>query len=458
MRFFDYEDTIAAISTAMGESGIGIVRLSGEDAVSIADKIFKCHSGRLLNETETRKLVYGHIIDPENGEIIDEALVSVMKAPHTYTTQNVVELNCHGGGVATKAVFQAALFAGARPASPGEFTKRAFLGGRIDLTQAEAVMEVIGAKSEKGLKLSVNQLQGGLKDKMNEVDDLLIDLLSDMEANIDYPEYDIEELSESHTIEILNQTINRLEQILKTIKVNRIYQDGIATAIVGAPNVGKSSLLNQLLQKEKAIVTEIPGTTRDIIEDYLNVEGIPFKIVDTAGIRETEDVVEKIGVERSIQMIDQAELILFILDGSRQIFQDEIKMMNQLVDRSVIYIVNKNDLPLFTGFPEIKDAISVSIKMKRGLEKIQKAMVKYALNDSNHQDEGQITANLRQIALIEQALNHLKAALETIANGMPLEIVSIDIHDALSKIREITGKEVGDDVINEIFSKFCLGK
>lgn len=458
MLSFHDEDTIAAISTAMGDAGIGIVRLSGDEALTIAQKIFVSKSGKCLAQLKSHSMLYGHILDVSTGMKIDEVLVTVMLGPHTYTTQNIVEINCHGGSVVTKAVLMAVLQAGARMAAPGEFTKRAFLGGRIDLTQAEAVMDIISARSEKALAMTVNQLNGALSEKISTVDAGLVDLLSDLEANIDYPEYDIEEVSQERTMAVISEYRAILDDLLQTLKVNRVFQEGITTAIIGAPNAGKSSLLNCLTQSEKAIVTEIPGTTRDMIEDFVNIEGIPFKIIDTAGIRQTDDFVEMIGVERSLQMIDAAALILFIFDSAVEMTYEDLELLDSLKSKEVVYIKNKIDLSPHDQSLNKPEAIAVSLKTGFGLEQLKKAMVASALKESVQGDEREMTANLRQIGLIEKAKNALDAAALTIHAGMPLELVSIDLQTALSALRELTGREIGTDIIDSIFSKFCLGK
>ncbi|MDD4691359.1 tRNA uridine-5-carboxymethylaminomethyl(34) synthesis GTPase MnmE [Eubacterium aggregans] len=455
MHLFD-DDIIAAVATPMGSGGIGIVRVSGPGSIPLVENLFKSKSKKNLADLISHSMTYGDIID-DGGAPIDEVLVTVMAGPHTYTTQDVVEINCHGGMVATRAVLDQVLSHGARLAEPGEFTKRAFLGGRIDLSQAEAVMDVISAKTRRSLELSVGQLSGDLSKAVTEIDTTLIALLSDMEANIDYPEYDIEDVSYHHTEEILKDCIVKLKQLVEATSKGKIYREGLPTAIIGAPNVGKSSLLNYLIQEEKAIVTDIPGTTRDIIEEYINIDNIPFKIIDTAGIRDTEDVVERIGVNRSRQMMEEAELVLFMLDVSRETSRDEQILLEEVKKKKHIIIANKIDLEK-KAFPEEMNVQAISIRGNEGLEQLKKKMVEIATGEKNAENVQAIIVNARQEGLLKQAMKQLQAAMDALQGGIPMELLTIDIKGALESIRFITGESIGSDIIDEIFSKFCLGK
>ncbi|MEA5073552.1 MAG: tRNA uridine-5-carboxymethylaminomethyl(34) synthesis GTPase MnmE [Eubacterium aggregans] len=455
MHLFD-DDIIAAVATPMGSGGIGIVRVSGPGSIPLVENLFKSKSKKNLADLISHSMTYGDIID-DGGAPIDEVLVTVMAGPHTYTTQDVVEINCHGGMVATRAVLDQVLSHGARLAEPGEFTKRAFLGGRIDLSQAEAVMDVISAKTRRSLELSVGQLSGDLSKAVTEIDTTLIALLSDMEANIDYPEYDIEDVSYHHTEEILKDCIVKLKRLVEATSKGKIYREGLPTAIIGAPNVGKSSLLNYLIQEEKAIVTDIPGTTRDIIEEYINIDNIPFKIIDTAGIRDTEDVVERIGVNRSRQMMEEAELVLFMLDVSRETSRDEQILLEEVKKKKHIIIANKIDLEK-KAFPEEMNVQAISIRENEGLEQLKKKMVEIATGEKNAENVQAIIVNARQEGLLKQAMKQLQAAMDALQGGIPMELLTIDIKGALESIRFITGESIGSDIIDEIFSKFCLGK
>ncbi|MEG1432020.1 tRNA uridine-5-carboxymethylaminomethyl(34) synthesis GTPase MnmE [Eubacterium sp.] len=455
MHLFD-DDIIAAVATPMGSGGIGIVRVSGPGSIPLVENLFKSKSKKNLVDLVSHSMTYGDIID-DGGAPIDEVLVTVMAGPHTYTTQDVVEINCHGGMVATRAVLDQVLSLGARLAEPGEFTKRAFLGGRIDLSQAEAVMDVISAKTRRSLELSVGQLSGELSKAVAEIDTALIALLSDMEANIDYPEYDIEEVSYHHTEKILKDCIEKLKRLVEATSKGKIYREGLPTAIIGAPNVGKSSLLNYLIKEEKAIVTDIPGTTRDIIEEYINIDNIPFKIIDTAGIRDTEDVVERIGVNRSRKMMEESELVLFMLDVSRETSGDEQILLEEVKKKKHIIIANKIDLEK-KAFPEEMNVQAISLRSHEGLEQLKKKMVEAAIGEKNAENVQAMIVNARQEGLLNQGVRQLQAAMDALQGGIPMELLTIDIKGALESIRFITGESIGSDIIDEIFSKFCLGK
>ncbi len=451
------EDTIAAVATGLGGAGIGIIRVSGPEAVSIVTRLFVSHAGKTVEDAESHKLLYGNILEPENGKIIDEVLVSKMKGPFSYTAEDVVEINCHGGIVSLKKILDAVIRSGARLAEPGEFTKRAFLNGRLDLAQAEAVMDIISAKTEKSLEYSVGQLEGKLSQRLDAIDALLIDVMANVEANIDYPEYDIEEVTTAYLNDHIHQAMDMVDALLKASETGKIYREGITTAILGEPNVGKSSLLNTLLMENKAIVTEIPGTTRDIIEEYINIGGIPFKIIDTAGIRETDNLVEQIGVEKSRQLIKNTNLVLFMTDLSRPFSDEEKTLIEELDPSKTLFIANKTDSRI-EGRDIPEGWLPLSLKEDEGIEVLKDKMLEMVMGGSVDQEADYIVNNVRHVHLLEEAMTCLKNALVTIDMGMPLELVSIDIKDGLEKIREITGRSVGSDIVNQIFKNFCIGK
>ncbi|MEG0376939.1 MAG: tRNA uridine-5-carboxymethylaminomethyl(34) synthesis GTPase MnmE [Eubacterium sp.] len=454
---FLYEDTIAAIATGIGGAGIGIIRVSGKDAVSIVNPLFKNRGHKTIKEAESHKLLYGSITDPQTGKDIDEVLVSKMKGPFSYTAEDVVEINCHGGIVSLKKILDLVLKGGARLSEPGEFTKRAFLNGRLDLAQAEAVMDIISAKTEKSLAYSVSQLEGKLSEKLNAIEDILINMMATIEANIEYPEYDVEEASEAYLIGNIEKALAVIRDMLRASETGKIYREGITTAILGAPNVGKSSLLNTLLMENKAIVTEIPGTTRDVIEEYINVSGIPFKIIDTAGIRETDNLVEQIGVEKSRKLLKNTNLVLFMTDMSRPFTPSEEALIEELKDRKTIFIANKMDqAEISREIPA--DWLKMSIKENEGIDALRQKMTELVMAGTVDQDADYIITNTRHIHLLLESEEALKNALETIKMKLPLELISIDIQTALEKQREITGRHIGDDIVNQIFKNFCIGK
>lgn len=452
------DDVIAAIATPSGVGGVGIVRISGKDAIAVADRVYRNASDQQLASFETHTIHYGHCCDAQ-GKWIDEVLVSIMKAPRSYTAEDVVEINCHGGPVALHAVLDAVIRAGARLADPGEFTRRAFVNGRIDLTQAEAVADIIEAKTAIGLAYSVNQLSGGLSKKYQAMDTELLHLMTFIDAAIDYPEYDIETVTGDTLRRSIDGLIVSVDALLDSAQMGKIYQNGVDTVILGEPNVGKSSLLNKLIREDKALVTDIPGTTRDAVEAYINIEGIPFHIIDTAGIRETDDVVEKLGVEKSKQMMDRAELILMMTDVSRETSKDEDTLIAALQDKPYIRIYNKTDLKDEVLTDLKPNEIALSIKTETGLDALRRQMVAMVTgNQMAKAADDVIVSNLRHVNLLRQVRENLTNALNSLSIGMSVDMVAIDLEEALENLRRITGQSLGDDIIDQIFANFCLGK
>lgn len=452
------EDTIAAVATGMGGAGIGIIRISGNKAVEVGSLLFVNPKGKTLKMAKSHELLYGKIVDPVTKKDIDEVLISKMKAPHSYTAEDIVEINCHGGIVPMRKILKLVIKSGARLAEPGEFTKRAFLNGRLDLTQAEAVIDIINAKTEKSLEYSVAQLEGRLSDKLEALDQVLVDILSHMEVNIDYPEYDIEEISYEFVHSQMIELLKKIEAILVVAETGKIYREGITTAILGEPNVGKSSLLNNLLMENKAIVTDIPGTTRDTIEEYINIEGIPFKIIDTAGIRETDNLVEKIGVEKSKALLSQTNLVIFMRDISKEMSSGEKELIELLKNRKTIYIANKTDAISEKEFEIPEPWIPMSLLEDQGIEMLKHKMVEMVFQGTVNQDADYLITNTRHIKLLEETKNSMNNAITTMQSQMPIELVTIDVMEALESLRGITGKAVGMDIIDQIFKNFCIGK
>lgn len=453
-------DTIAAISTPIGEGGISIVRLSGEDAIEIASKIFK---GRNLKQVPTHTIHYGHIINPKTKDIIDEAMVSVMKGPKTFTREDVVEINCHGGMVVTNEILQLLLVNGARMADPGEFTKRAFMNGRIDLTQAESVMDIIRAKTDKSREIAMNQLKGGLLGKIRELRQDLLDTMAQEEVNIDYPEYDMDDMTGNQMKEVAQQVSTKISKLLQTAQEGKIMRNGLATAIVGRPNVGKSSLLNYLTQDEKAIVTDIAGTTRDTLEEYVSIKNIPLKLIDTAGIHETEDKVEKIGVERSKKAVQEADLVLLLLDGSRELSDEDRELLDFTKFKKRIIILNKSDLGSKITqemIQKITDSpiVTTSILEKNNLDKLANEIERMFFSGIENSANQVMVTNQRQAGLLQKAQQSLQEVISGVENAMPLDLVQIDLKDAWDTLGEITGDSAPDELITELFSQFCLGK
>ena len=454
--------TIASISTAPGIGGIGIVRISGENTFKIIEKIFIPKTQSSIDEIKGYTLKYGNII--ENGNIIDEVLVSYFKAPKSYTTENMCEINSHGGNIIVKKILELCLKNGADLAEPGEFTKRAFLNGRIDLAQAESVIDVINAKSDREVQSGIKQLEGYLSKEIKSIKKEILDVLVNAEVSIDYPEYDIPEVQEKEIREMIENVKSKLEKLEKSFNNGKIIKEGIKTAIIGKPNSGKSSLLNAILKEERAIVTDIAGTTRDTIEEFVNINGIPLKLVDTAGIRETSDEVEKIGVKKSIKQAEEADLIIAIFDASKELTQEDLEILKLIKEKESIILLNKVDLKtIITEKDErLKNSSSNILKIsalnKIGIEDLyNKISEMFNLNKINFDNEILIT-NIRHKNIISKALENIRKVEESLNNNMPIDIITIYIKEILENLSEITGEAVTEDVINEIFSKFCLGK
>ncbi|HJG48924.1 tRNA uridine-5-carboxymethylaminomethyl(34) synthesis GTPase MnmE [Ruoffia tabacinasalis] len=455
-------DTIAAIATALGESAIGIVRLSGDEAIEIASKIFK---GKNLNNVDSHTINYGHIIDPETGKVIDEVMVSVLKAPRSYTTEDSVEINSHGGIMAIQRVLEVVLANGARLAEPGEFSKRAFLNGRIDLSQAEAVMDLIQAKTDKAMDASMNQLQGSLSTKIRSLRQEMLDTLAQVEVTIDYPEYDdVEEMSLKQLNETAVHVKEQIQKILHQAQHGRLFRDGINTAIIGRPNVGKSSLLNRLTGLEKAIVTDIEGTTRDTIEEYVNVRGVPLRLIDTAGIRQTDEVVERIGVERSRKVMEEADLVILILNQAQALQEVDIELLELTKDQNRIILLNKQDLePKLTHAdlePYIQDAdlIATSMLEESGIDELEAQIEQRFFSGEIKSGDVNYLLNTRHTQLLRQAISSLDEVLESTEMMLPVDLIQMDFTRAWDLLGEITGDSVQDELLNKLFSQFCLGK
>ena len=455
-------DTIAAISTPAGEGGISIVRVSGNDALDVASRIFK---GKNLHEVKSHTINYGHIVNPKTNGKIDEVMVSVMLAPKTYTCEDVVEINCHGGIVPTNDILQLVLSNGARMAKPGEFTERAFLNGRVDLSQAEAVMDLIRAKTDRSMKVALNQLDGDLSHLIKNLRQDILDVLAQVEVNIDYPEYDdVETMTSKLLREKAVEVKAQIKQLLQTAQEGKILRDGLATAIVGHPNVGKSSLLNRMLHEDKAIVTDVAGTTRDVLEEYVNVRGVPLKLVDTAGIRETNDKVEKIGVERSRKAIQTADLVLLVLDSSQPLSKEDRQLIDVTNEAKRIIILNKTDLPLQLDMGELlklvpeDQIIRTAATEGIGLDDLKEKIAKLFFGGIESNQNSVIVTNARHIGLLNQAEDALDSVLQGLNDGVPVDLVQIDMTQCWDLLGEITGDSYQDELLDQLFSQFCLGK
>lgn len=463
------EDTIAAISTATAPAGIGVVRLSGRSALAIAEKMFSAKSGRRPSQCAPYTVHYGHALrscadDPGRMEILDEVLLTVMRAPRSYTREDVVEISCHGGIVSLKTVLKTALSLGARLAEPGEFTKRAFLNGRIDLTQAEAVLDIIQAKTDSFLKISTNQLKGELAAELEAIRDQLMNTFTHVEAAVNFPEDDVEAQSREQITALLRAAHSRVEKLLASSEQGRILREGIKIVICGRPNAGKSSLLNLLLRQPRAIVSEIEGTTRDTIEETAQIDGIPFHLVDTAGILEPRDLIEQEAVRRSRMSIQSADLVLLMLDGGKGISCEDKELMAMVQDSRAIAVINKCDLPMRVSDEEVrvllpdKTILRISALTRQGIERLQEGIVNEVLHGHRINPDGILVSNLRHIEALQNARTSLQSAGKVIEQGLALEFVSEEIKRAVNALDGITGRNIDGDLLDQIFSAFCIGK
>ncbi|WP_199445841.1 tRNA uridine-5-carboxymethylaminomethyl(34) synthesis GTPase MnmE [Bacillus weihaiensis] len=458
-------DTITAISTPLGEGAIAIVRLSGEEAIQIADKLFKAPTNKRLSDVDSHTIHYGHIIDPATDKIVEEVMVSIMRGPRTFTRENVVEINCHGGLVTVNKVLQLCVQNGARLAEPGEFTKRAFLNGRIDLSQAEAVMDLIRAKTDRAMNVALGQMEGKLSKLVQKLRQEILETLAHVEVNIDYPEYDdVEEMTHQMLIEKATFVKAEINKLLQTSQQGKILREGLSTVIIGRPNVGKSSLLNSLVHENKAIVTDIPGTTRDVIEEYVNVRGVPLRLVDTAGIRETEDIVERIGVEKSRQVLKEADLILLVLNYNEELSNEDVKLFEAVKGMDVIVIVNKTDLHQQINLEKVKElagdrpVVTTSLLEEQGIDALEEAISTLFFQGNVQSGDLTYVSNSRHIALLTAAKSSIEDALIGVETGVPIDIVQIDLTRCWEQLGEIIGDAVHESLIDQLFSQFCLGK
>lgn len=456
------EDTIAAVATPPGEGGISIVRISGSRSLDIANRIFASHKDGKNPGDHPRKLIYGKIVDGE--KVMDEVLVAYMKAPYTFTGEDVVEINCHGGYLSVKRILALILTKGARLAERGEFTKRAFLSGRMDLSQAEAVIDVIKAKTEKSMDLAQNQLAGKLSEKVKSLRDRITMSLAQITVAIDFPEEDQPEITYEELLEALEKVKTGIQTLLQTYDQGKILRDGLKTVIIGKPNVGKSSLLNAILGESRAIVTEVAGTTRDLIEEYVNIGGIPLKIVDTAGIRDTDDLVEKMGVERSKASLESADLCILMLDRSRQLTEEDHAILKQIQDRKAILLLNKTDLEPVWQVEQIKDYIqdkpvlNISAKQSVGMEQLERAIQDLIYEGHIPTESDVLLTNLRHKDALEKSLTSCTDAINGLQNNLPLDILETDFRDIWDSLGKVTGESVSEDLLDTIFREFCIGK
>ncbi len=459
------DDTIAAVATPPGEGGIGIVRISGKQAGSVAAAFFRAaKKDKVVTDFKSHQAVYGQVVD-DNGQLIDEALCIPMWAPNSYTKENVVEIQSHGGALVVRRILELALKHGARLAEPGEFTKRAFLNGRLDLSQAQSVMDIIQARTDASLRMAAGHLRGQFSDEVKAMRHDILEIIAHLEASIDFPEDDIEDVAKDEAKKKVAAISQKIEDMLKTANAGRILRDGLTTAIIGKPNVGKSSLLNALLREDRAIVTDIPGTTRDSLEEYANISGIPVRIIDTAGIRKTQDKVERIGVEKSVSYVEKADLILALFDASRSLSPEDAEIIELLHGKEGIVLLTKSDLSAKLDVEDLKAQlqgkfayINISTVAKSGLKDLEKEIADRVYSGTVMQSEGCFVNNVRQANALKEAKQCLNDCLNTIDSGMPEDFIVIDVRSAWEKLGEITGETVDEDIIDQIFSQFCIGK
>ncbi len=468
------KDTIAAIATPFGRGGIGIIKISGKHALSIAESLFQrsFHSLEKVPEQSnnfssliSHRLYHGHIVDPKNGKVLDEVLLSIMQAPHTYTREHVVEINTHSGHMVLASILSLVIKNGARLAEPGEFTKRAFLNGRIDLTQAEAVIDIINSRTDKALEIATSQIKGDLKDIVEKIRNSLIEILTEIEATIDFPDDLGEIIKNDRIIKVLkNQVVDQLSKLVDHYENGHILRDGLKMVIVGRPNVGKSSLMNRLIQEDRAIVTPIPGTTRDLIEETLNIHDIPVVLADTAGLHETDDPVEVIGINKTKEYINGADLILFMVDAKDRLTEDDYKIYDTIKNKRMIFVVNKSDLvddDYELDTPESwKNFPSINISALYGwkLSELRDLIVKSSMGEQQLEIRNTIIPNLRHKMALEHSIKLVKGAMEEIKQGIHFELIAIDLQETIGSLGEIIGITVQEDVIDQIFSRFCIGK
>lgn len=458
------DDTIAAIATAPGIGGIGIIRISGSEACDVVNRIFHSKQSVPLGDRQTRTIHYGHIVHPKTGKTLDEVIVVLMKGPHSYTAEDVVEIQCHGGFVSVREILKVLLSEGVRQAEEGEFTKRAFLNGRIDLTQAEAIIDIIDAKTEQSLEVAVNQLDGTLSKYIRALRDELIAMIAHLEVTIDYPEEDIEEVSAQEVRTGLAPILEKMDTLLATAQRGKLLRDGVMVSIIGRPNAGKSSLMNALLREDRAIVTNIPGTTRDSIEEFLTIQGIPVRLIDTAGIRETEDIVESMGVEKARQYLDKADVVVLVIDGSKPLEPEEQELLQLITNRPSIIFLNKADQTQCIVKEEIAalgtftEIVTISAAQGEGMEEMAKVITSLVQGGSVQASHEAMLSNVRHITLMEQAKVSLDQSILAIDSGMPIDLIVTDIRAAWELLGDITGESLRESMVDELFKRFCLGK
>lgn len=458
------DDTIAAIATAPGIGGIGIIRISGPEACNVVNRIFHSKQSVPLGERQTRTIHYGHIVHPKTGKTLDEVIVVLMKGPHSYTAEDVVEIQCHGGFVSVREILKVLLSEGVRQAEEGEFTKRAFLNGRIDLTQAEAIIDIIDAKTEQSLEVAVNQLDGTLSKYIRSLRDELIAMIAHLEVTIDYPEEDIEEVSAQEVRTGLEPILEKMDTLLATAQHGKLLRDGVMVSIIGRPNAGKSSLMNALLREDRAIVTNIPGTTRDSIEEFLTIQGIPVRLIDTAGIRETEDIVESMGVKKTRQYLDKADVVVLVIDGSKPLELEEQELLQLITNRPSIIFLNKADQTQCIMKEEIAalgtftEIVTISAAQGEGMDEMAKVITSLVQGGSVQANHEAMLSNVRHITLMEQAKSSLDQSILAIDSGMPIDLIVTDIRTAWELLGDITGESLRESMVDELFKRFCLGK